>query len=61
MAETSDESHSHFQYTTDTPQNFWNKITLSDETKIELFGPNHKYYISRGVNRAYCRRIADVN
>lgn len=29
----------------DKPQNFWNKIIWSDETKIELFGHNHKCYI----------------
>lgn len=37
----------------DKPQNFWNKVIWSDETKIELFGHNHKRYIWRGVNKAY--------
>ncbi|CAJ0940981.1 unnamed protein product [Ranitomeya imitator] len=40
----------------DKPQNFWNKVIWSDETKIELFGHNHKRYISREVNKAYDER-----
>lgn len=40
----------------DKPQNFWNKVIWSDETKIELFGHNHKRYIWRGVNKAYDER-----
>ena len=37
----------------DKPQNFWNKVICSDETKIKLFGCNHKHYIWREVNKAY--------
>ena len=40
----------------DKPQNFWNKDIWSDETKIELFGHNHKRYIWRGVNKAHDER-----
>lgn len=40
----------------DKPQNFWNKVIWSDETKIELFGHNHKRYVWRGVNKAYDER-----
>lgn len=37
----------------DKPQNFWEKIMWSDETKIELFGKNYKRYVWRGINNAY--------
>ena len=40
----------------DKPHNFWNKVIWSDETKIELFGHNHKHYVWRGVNKAYDER-----
>lgn len=40
----------------DKPQTFWHKVIWSDETKIELFGHNHKRYIWRGVNKAYDER-----
>lgn len=36
----------------DEPQTFWNKVIWSDETKIELFGQNHKHYIWRGFNKS---------
>ena len=60
----------HLQYTRqhrDKPQNFWNKVIWSDETKIELFGNNHEHHIWRRVrwkvHHSYCetwRWIADV-
>lgn len=40
----------------DKPQNFWRerkKIILSDESKTELYGHNHKRYVWRGVNEVY--------
>lgn len=40
-------------YNMTNPQNFWNKASLSDETKIELFGHDYKCCVSRGVNKAY--------
>lgn len=36
----------------DEHQTFWNKVIWSDETKMELFGQNHKHYIWRGFNKA---------
>uniref|UniRef100_A0AAY5L4Q6 Transposase Tc1-like domain-containing protein n=1 Tax=Esox lucius TaxID=8010 RepID=A0AAY5L4Q6_ESOLU len=37
----------------DTPHSFWHTVIWSDETKIELYGYNHKRYVWRGVNKAY--------
>uniref|UniRef100_A0AAY5LAC0 Tc1-like transposase DDE domain-containing protein n=1 Tax=Esox lucius TaxID=8010 RepID=A0AAY5LAC0_ESOLU len=37
------------------PHSFWHTVIWSDETKIELYGHNHraKRYVWRGVNKAY--------
>ena len=34
----------------DKPESFWNKVLWTDETKIELFGHNHKRFASRKKN-----------
>uniref|UniRef100_A0A6Q2ZDT3 Uncharacterized protein n=1 Tax=Esox lucius TaxID=8010 RepID=A0A6Q2ZDT3_ESOLU len=36
-----------------TPHSFSHTVIWSDETKIELYGHNHKHYVWRGVNKAY--------
>ena len=37
----------------DEPQNFWNKVIWTDETKIELFGHNQQRYVWRKENEAF--------
>uniref|UniRef100_A0AAY5KGD4 Tc1-like transposase DDE domain-containing protein n=1 Tax=Esox lucius TaxID=8010 RepID=A0AAY5KGD4_ESOLU len=35
---------------------FWHTVIWSDETKIELYGHNHKRYVWRRVNKAYSEK-----
>uniref|UniRef100_A0A8C5QDF1 Transposase n=1 Tax=Leptobrachium leishanense TaxID=445787 RepID=A0A8C5QDF1_9ANUR len=37
----------------DKPQNFWDSVLWTDETKLELFGPMDQRYVWRRKNKAY--------
>ena len=38
------------------PLKFWNSVTWSDETKLELFGPMDQRYVWRKKNEAYAEK-----
>ena len=37
----------------DKPQSFWENVLWTNETKLELFGKSHQFYIHRCNNEAY--------
>lgn len=37
----------------DKPQNFWNKVSWSDETKMKIYDRDHKLCVWSRANKAY--------